>query len=468
MKKNIAPPRIFQRFFCWFCRPQLRDSIEGDLLELYHERVQTKGKRKADLLFMIDVLLLLRPGIIRSVNQPKLTHQNQYSMLKNNLKIGWRNIIKDRAHSLLNIISLCTGLTCFIFIALWVSDELSYDKFNTNYDRIVRLTSNIKTETGTRSTAMTSAPMAKALAQDYSEVENAVRIKMREEIITHNGQQVLQPGILMTDPSFFDIFSYRLDRGDAASALKEPYSIVLTQSAAKKYFGDSDPMGQTLLLNMYDSSGTGALYKITGVMPDPVQNAHFTFNMLSSFKTIEVAHPEILTMDGWGDGSYYTYLLLKKNVDAAVFSKKIPWFYEKYVGELFSIWKPIYTYQLQPLSDIYLRSTVHDEIAPTGSITKVYVFSLIGIFILLLAGINYTNLATARAAGRAKEVSIKKVIGAGKGQLISQFLLESATITFIACFFHWRWLCFAPCFLPAYRKKYFTVFFAAAPVVPGS
>ena len=353
-------------------------------------------------------------------------------MFKNYLKQTWRSITKNKTYSFLNIIGLSAGLTCFVFIALWVSDELSYDKFNNNYDRIVRLISTTKTQTETTESAVSSAPMAKALKNDYAEVENTVRLRMREEIITHKNQQVLQPDILLTDPSFFEVFSYHISRGNVATALSEPYSIILTESTAKKYFGDADPIGQTLLLNMYDSTGYGATYKITGVMPDPPRNAHFTFEMLASFKTIEVADPDALTVDDWGDGSYYTYLLLKKGVDHKAFSKKITYFYGKYVGDLFKIWKPIYSYKLQPLSDIHLCSNLQYEIASTGNITQVYIFSTIGIFILLLAGINYTNLATARAAGKAKEVGIKKVVGAGKKQLILQYLSESVLTAIIA------------------------------------
>jgi len=346
-------------------------------------------------------------------------------MLRNYFISAWRSITKNKTYSLLNIIGLSAGLTCFTLIALWVSDELSYDKFNTNYDRIFRLTGTAKTQTGIEESATSSVPMASALQHDYAEVENTARLKMREEIVTHKNQQVLQAGILLTDPSFFDVFSYHITKGNAATALSEPYSIILTESTAKKYFGDKDPMGETLNLNMYDSTGYGVLYKITGVMPDPPKNAHFTFSMLASFKTIEVAHPELLTVDGWGDAGFYTYLLLKKGVDYKTFSNKIEQFYEKYIGDLFSVWKPIYFYHLQPLTDIHLRSNLQNEIAVEGSITQVYIFSTIGIFILLLAAINYTNLAIARSAGRAKEVSIKKVVGAGKRQLMLQYLSES-------------------------------------------
>src|SRR4030095_8306453 len=343
-----------------------------------------------------------------------------------------RNIAANKTYSSLNIVGLSAGLTCFAFIFLWVADEISYDKFNDNYNRIVRLVSKTKTETGVVESAVSSAPMAQALKHDYPEVENTVRLRLREEIVTFKNQQVLQSGILLTDPSFFRVFSYHMSRGNETTALNEPFSIVLTQSTAKKYFGDNDPIGQTLLINMYDSSGYGAMYKITGVMPDPPKNAHFTFNMLASFKTVETANPDVLTTDGWGDASFYTYLLLRKGVDQEAFSGKIWEFYAKYVGYMYPIWRNIYSYKVQPLQDIHLRSNLQYEIAATGSITKVYSFSIIGVFILLLAGINYTNLATARATARAKEVGIKKVVGAGKGQLIFQYLSESVFTAFIA------------------------------------
>lgn len=353
-------------------------------------------------------------------------------MIINYLKTGWRSLVHNKATSLINILGLSAGLTCFAFISLWVSDEWSYDKFNVNYDRIYRLIGKEKTETGILESAVSSAPMANALLNDYPEIEKATRLDLREEIITHNNQQVLQPGILIADPSLFEVFSYSLTRGNAATALREPYSLVLTASAAIKYFGPDDPMGQLLTINMYDNDGLGAKYKITGVMADPPQNAHFTFNMVASFKTVETANPNVLTVDGWGDGSYYTYVLLKKGVDYKVFSDRISLFYGKYIGDRFDSWKNIYIYTLQPLSEIHLRSRLRYEISTTGNSTQVYLFSTIGIFILLLAGINYMNLATAQAVNKARAAGIKKVVGALRSQLIFQYLLESIFIAMAA------------------------------------
>jgi putative ABC transport system permease protein len=206
----------------------------------------------------------------------------------------------------------------------------------------------------------------------------------------------------------------------------------LTESASRKYFGEIDPIGETLTINLHDSTGYGALYKVTGVMADPPTSSHFTFTMIASFKTIEVANPNVLTTAGWGDTSFHTYLLLRDGVDLEVFSEKINDLYERKISSFNAPSEKIYSFKLQPLQDIYLHSHLQNEIAATGNINQVYLFSSIGIFILLLASINYVNLAIASLVRRAKEVGIKKVIGARKGHLIIQYLCETVLITLLA------------------------------------
>jgi len=352
-------------------------------------------------------------------------------MLKNYFLTAYRSLVKSKGYAILNITGLAAGLTCFALIALWVNDELSYDKFNKHYNNIYRLTTAEKRDGSVTQLATSGAPVAAALLHDYPEVDKAVRLKMREEIVTYQNQQVLQGGILLTDPPFFDVFSYKLTKGNAATALSKPYSLVLTKSTAKQYFADKDPVGQVLLLNMYDSTGYGANYTVTGVMDDPPQNAHFTFNMLASFKTIETARPKILSTEGWEDASFYTYVLLKKGVEATPFANKMATFYRKYVGDARAK-AATYQYDLQPLADIHLHSHLKNELATNGSITQVYIFLTIGIFILLLAGINYTNLATARSVSRAREAGVKKVLGAGRQHLVWQYLSESVLTALLA------------------------------------
>lgn len=188
-------------------------------------------------------------------------------MYKSYFKVGLRTIVKQKVFFGINITGISTGLMCFVFISLWVNDEISYDKFNKNYDRIVRVVTTTKIESGIAESAGTGAPMAQVLKNDFPEVEQVARLDMRGDIITHKGHQFYQDGILLADPSFFDVFSYTLLTGNRATALTEPFSLILTESASRKYFGENDPIGETLTINLHDSTGYGALYKITGIMP---------------------------------------------------------------------------------------------------------------------------------------------------------------------------------------------------------
>lgn len=354
-------------------------------------------------------------------------------MIKKFFLVAYRNLKKNKGYTFLNVLGLSAGLTCFAFIAVWVKDELSYDRFNEKADRIVRVVGKVTTEAETFDHSVTSVPMAAALREDFPEIENTVRIDKNNSIIVRNGaKQFTEDKILLTDPSFFDVFSYKLSAGDEKTALNDPYTIILTQSMAKKYFGKEDPLGKSLLILLYDSTRAGALYKITGVIPDPPANAHFRFNFLSSFKTLEQAEPESTTEDGWGSNGYYTYILLNDKTAIKKLEAKLTAFTEKHIGTKMKEWKMRYDFFLQPLRSIHLQSNRRYEIEPTGSMSYILIFSIIGIFILLIAGINYMNLATARSAQRAKEVGIKKVLGAGKTELVIQYLVEAVLVSLVS------------------------------------
>jgi putative ABC transport system permease protein len=353
-------------------------------------------------------------------------------MLKNFFIVAFRNLTKNKGYTVLNILGLSAGLTCFAFIAVWVKDELSYDRFNEKADRIVRVVGKVTTASEVFEHAVSPVPMAQAIKKDYPEVENTVRFEKDDAIVKYGDVQFSEQRILLTEPSFFDIFSYHLTQGDVKTALNEPYSIILTESMAKKYFGSADPVNKSLILFLYDSTAKGMPYKITGVMPDAPLNAHFTFNFLVSFKTLEVADPESITQDGWGNNSYYTYLLLRNKADIPKLAAHLPEFTERHIGKEMKKWQMRYDYTLEPLKDIHLHSNVRYEIEPTGSIQYIYIFSAVGLFILLIAGINYMNLATARSVQRAKEVGIKKVLGAVKWQLIFQYMMEAILVSFIS------------------------------------
>ena len=353
-------------------------------------------------------------------------------MLTNYLKIAWRNLTKHKLYSALNLIGLSVGLASFAFIALWINDEWSYDRFNEKADRIYRVGGKIFGDSETFEHAVSAVPLGPTLKNDYPEVEQFVRFDLNDAVVKHGNQMFVEDGILLTDPSFFDTFSYKMTIGDPKTALKDPFTVILTESLAKKYFGNKNPMGQRLVIMLHDSTGKGVPYRITGIMPDAPKNGHFTFNCLVSFETL-IAHnrSELATDDAWGNNSYYTYILLKKGVDYKAFEAKLPQFYDRHVLPISrrnGVNKRTAEYKLMPLTDIYLKSNVRYEISPTSSLTNLYIFGTIGLFILLIAIINYMNLATARSMKRAKEVGLKKVMGALKSQLIGQYLLESVLL----------------------------------------
>lgn len=415
------------------------EEVEGDLEEFYVYWYEKYGEFWADIRYALSVITVLPPFVRRRKKKDNsqtlinmLSHFLSTSLLKSNLKQFSRRIAREKTYAFLNIFGLATGLTCFAFIALWISDELSYDSFNENYANIVRVTTTEKTETNTSQLARSSIPVAKALQQNYAEIEKTVRLEVRGEIVQHQDKQTMEPYILLADPSFFQVFSAQLIRGNKDIALKDPYTLLLTESAARKYFGNTDPIGKSLKIYMYDSTGRGANYTITGIVADPPENAHFTFSMIGSFKTVEAARPNLSSAQGWTDNRFFTYLLLKKGVDYEALSDKISNFYQKQIGGNLKASQATYTYQLQALKDIHLKSHLEREIRVNGNMNQVYIFSTIGVFILLLAAINYTNLATARSVGRAKEISIKKVIGAVRTQLILSYLAESIVFTLMA------------------------------------
>ncbi|HMG66141.1 MAG TPA: ABC transporter permease [Chitinophagaceae bacterium] len=349
-------------------------------------------------------------------------------MFKNISLLAFRNLLKHKRFTLLNITGLAAGLTCFIFIASWIKDELNYDTFNSKAGRIVRVVSKSTTPSETFDQAVTGAPLANALKTDISEVENTVRLGQNSAIIKFDNNQADEDGILLTDPSFFDVFNYHLSEGNVKTVLNDPYNIILTQSMARKYFGNEDPVGKALLIYLYDSAGRGALYKVTGVMPDAPKNAHFTFNFLVSFKTLETYAPE--AAGEWDKNDYYTYLLLRNKSDIQKIKTQLPAFAERHTEKYMQDANMHLDFSLQPLTSIHLNSHLRYEIAPTGSMQHIYIFATIGVFILLIACINYMNLATARASQRAKETGVKKVLGAQKMQLIFQHLSEACAVTF--------------------------------------
>lgn len=351
-------------------------------------------------------------------------------MLKNYLKIAIRTLRRKSVYSIINVVGLSSGLLCVIFILNWVNDELSYDQHFPNKENIYRVVAEAGTGEDRWHQSVTSLPLGDAMADMFPEVAARVRLDKNNALVQNSDIQYIEPFIILTDPEFFDVFDYRLISGSEESALSNPYQIVLTESMATKYFGNSDPIGQSLKIFQYDPDGTGADFEVTGVIADPPKTSHFTFNFLASISTIESVSETAMT--NWGNNSYHSYVVLKDGANPDVLEAKLPDMVDKHMSEMIAEYDLYFRFYLQPITDIYLRSDTQYEFMTTGSMEYVWMFSAVGFFILSLAGINYINLSTSFSLDRAKEVGVRKVLGAYKGQLIKQHLTETLVLTFIA------------------------------------
>jgi putative ABC transport system permease protein len=345
-------------------------------------------------------------------------------MLKNYLHTAFRNLWRHRGFSLLNIIGITIGMVAFFLIFLYVRFELSYESMFSKADRIYRVVADIKTPTEIINANTSAWPVPMHMRTEFQEVETATRFQTDDWLVTKGDRHFDEKEAADADSTFFSVFDFPLLKGDPQTALRDPNSIVLTETTAKKYFGDANPLGQSLTL------GRGKIHAtVTGVMKDIPDNTMIKASMIISMTTYIQPGPNSLD-NQWGNYGPYEFVLLKPGVNARALEAKLPAFLEKMNASEMHRQKMIPTLSLERLRNVYLRST--RDGSKTGNITNVYIFSIIGAFILLIAGINFVNLTTARSTERAKEVGIRKVAGAGRGQLARQFLGESVILCLIA------------------------------------
>jgi putative ABC transport system permease protein len=346
-------------------------------------------------------------------------------MLKNYLRVAFRNLWRHRGFSLLNIIGLTIGMVAFFLIFIYVRFELSYDSMFSKADRIYRVVADIKTPTETMINARPAWPVPMHMMTGFQEVESATRVLTRDNwLVTKGDQHFNQDEVALADSTFFTLFDFKMLKGNPRTALRDPNSVVLTETTAKKYFGDANPIGQSLMLTENRIHGT-----VTGVIKDIPDNTIIKASMILSMTTVTGGQGRNLD-DQWGNYGPNAYVLLKPNVNARALEAKLPAFLEKMNGTEMHESQMIPTLYLEKLRNVYLKST--RDGSKTGNITNVYIFSIVGVFILLIAGINFVNLTTARSTERAKEVGIRKVAGAGRGQLARQFIGESLILCLIA------------------------------------
>lgn len=348
-------------------------------------------------------------------------------MLRNYFLLAWRNLWKNTVFSAINILGLSVGLACCILIALFIQQELQYDKFNANAANIYRVASEMESTGGKNGLAVTPAPWAPLMKKDFPEVKEYVRLLKDEKVlIGQPGEQhYYETGLLYADSTFFNVFSVGLQTGNVRKALDKPNSIVLTRETARKYFGKANPIGKTLEVASF---GRTFNVEVTGIANDVPSTSHFTFNSLVSLQTLG----DLSSL--WSFHMFQSYLLLHSHASPATVEKKFAGFVDKYIANNPQADGKNNIF-LQPLTSIHLHSHLTGEIGTNSDISYVYIFAGMALFILLIACFNFTNLSTARSLTRAKEVGLRKVVGAVKKQLFAQFLSESSLYAFVALLF---------------------------------
>ena len=350
-------------------------------------------------------------------------------MLKNYFKISIRNLRKHKAYSLINVAGLAMGLACFTLIILFVQDEWSYDRYHPDADRLYRIAIEIEASEGATLNAQSPPVWTTALLESYPAVEKAVRFKPPRQtwMVRYDDREFSEKTWVFADSSVFDVFGVNLVRGTPETALTAPFTVVISQASVEKYFRGEDPIGKTITIdNQYD-------FAVTGIFEDVPDNTHFDFDFLASFVSMD--DPQTLYLLNALEFPFpfsYSYVRLAEGTTQEAFEAKLPGFIEAHVPpQFFQNGRTMRAF-LQPITDIHLHSTLENEIQPNGDASVVYIFLAVGLFILLIACVNFMNLATARSASRAKEVGMRKVVGAQRGHLIGQFLGESALLALMA------------------------------------
>jgi putative ABC transport system permease protein len=372
-------------------------------------------------------------------------------MFKNYFKVALRNLWRHRAFSTINITGLAVGMATCLVIMLFVHDELSYDRYNTKADRMVRVIFRGSAEGGKMNEANVMPPVAATLLHDFPEVQEATCLHQAgQALVRFNGKTIKETSIASVDSNFFKVFTLPLIRGSAATALLEPNTMVITRAIAEKYFGQEDPIGKTLSFTSWHKD-----LKVTGVIEKVPANSHFHFDFFLS----TAANPD-MNSGSWMTSGFNTYLVLREGYDYKKLEAKLPGVITKYLGpqivqamgmtlaQFRQKGNEIGLY-LQPLTDIHLHSDCTNDLEPSGDIRYIYISAAIALFMLLIACINFINLSTAGAAGRSREVGIRKVLGSMRGELVRQFLLESIVLTAIALLLAIGLLYLA---LPAFNK----------------
>jgi putative ABC transport system permease protein len=420
---NISPPKWAIRFLRFYCKAEFLDEIEGDLFEIFDRVAHKRGSNRAKIGFIWNTIRFFKWSNIKKTTR---FNSNNFTMTGHNLKIAGRILWRHKMNTLLNVIGIAVGIACFVQISLFVNQELSFDKFHENGSQIFRVWGREDYGEGQEFFyTNTPIPLEKALEENIPEITTAIQYDT-PNFLVGDGENRINERIAVASPEFFDVFSFPLLAGNTQQPLVDRNAIVLSEAYATKYFGNKEAVGESITVQI---DGEKRAFVVSAIMQDLPKNTGFQFNMMISNKNGEEVYSK-QAMEAWFNIQPETYILLNENASITDAESKLPAMIKTALGD--RVEEGQYQLGFQSLADIHLNSDYPVGIQPVGNSKYVYVLGTIGILVLLIACINYTTLSIGQSLKRAKEVGVRKVVGAQKWGLISQYMSESILISFIA------------------------------------